>query len=502
MRKIPILLALFVTGCSLINPAPTPPPPQQVAIATEAALPTDMATFTPTITNTPTATFTPTATGTPTATPSLTPTPNPYALQAALGGTRRIPRSQILNLRAPQGLQISPLLFGLNYWTFPFGPNVDAALAPLNITVLRRGGTNVEQEAVNWQELDEFILDCRTLNIEPLVQVPIVHHDPAFAARMVRYMNIQKGYDVRFWSIGNEPDKNGRAGAQETWLRTWRSFRDAMKAVDPRIKILGPDLAFAYDFNNPANDWLTPFLQKNGDAVDAISLHRYGYSRNQSNPTVLVGSAFTTARWVQAMRAHIRAVTGRDIPLAITEMNLSSDWTARGENSGQSFSAGLWMAETLGEMAESGVAMANVWNAKSYDSLGIITQHAESKRPTYYAMLLYSNYGDQLVPLASHVQNVSAHAGRDSRTGNVTIVLVNRGRSAYNFQLVFNSGEEQKSGAIYFDLNDVSRMDLTMPAQSMAGLVFDGNMNLTRSIVYTRDMFNQGQDPEVSQTTP
>lgn len=462
-----------------------------------ARLPSATATLSPTATYTPTPTrtATPTATALPTYTPTHTPTPDPFALPSTLGGTRAFARADVLNLRNPKPLRISPAFFGVGYWAPPMGKLARQELTALQLTVIRWGGENFELEKFEWSDLDRFIRDARQMNMEPLIQAPYAHHDPAFAAEMVRYVNVEKKYDVRFWSIGNEEDKNYRGGAREKFIQSWRSYRDAMKAVDPRITILGPELAFAYNFTRPEQDWLTPFLQVNGDAVDVVSLHRYPAHGNQASIATLLRDATGTTSRVRALRNHIRAVTGRDIPLAFTEMNLSSDWRNFGENSGASFTAGLWLAETLGQMAEAGVAMVSVWSARGVDSLALVSAKEEIRRPTYYALKLYADYGDRVVPAASQVQNVTVHAARNPRNGKTVIVLVNRGFDQADFKLVLNSGEEQKAGGIYFDLNSRQRMPFTLPAQSMATLTLDEQLQVTYSMLFARAMYDAGQPP-------
>lgn len=407
----------------------------------------------------------------------------------------------VLQLASPAELHISPTLFGLNDWLLNLEPPVLEQLAPLNFVVLRFGGENLEREMPireNWQELDRFILDCRALNVEPLIQVPYAGADPEFAASLVRYVNQEKKYDVRFWSIGNEPDKDRRPPTLQTWVTNWRNFRDAMKAADPRILIFGPELASAYEFKTPTNDWLTPFLQANGDAVDVISLHRYPFGGNVTNSSIILRDALETSARVRALRQHIQQITGRDIPLAFTEMNLSWNWRDSGPGSSSSFAAALWMTETLGQMAESGVAMVNIWDARGADSLGLVNNAGDTRRPSYYAVQMYANYGDEVVPRASHVANVTAHAARDSRSGNAYIVLVNYGRSDVSFQLVLNSGEAQKDGGIYFDLNSRKRIDLTMPALSIMSIALDSQFNMTRTIIYSNEMYNNKQSSVIS----
>lgn len=500
---------LFLNACSLQNnPSPTVAvipllaevatiaPATPTATATVTFTPTPSRTSTSTVTVTPTATAT--ATVTPTETPTLTFTPDSYAPQARLGGTRGVARRSVLNLKSPPPLQVSPALFSLNYWIPPFGTLARQELAPLNFVVLRWGGESFEEQQTNFADLDRFILDARAVNMEPLIQVPYTGSDPAFAAKMVRYINVQKKYDVRFWSIGNEEDKNRRGGAKEKWINSWRGFRDAMKKVDPNILIFGPEYAHAYDLNDPVDDWLTPFLQVNGDAVDVVSLHRYPFNGGQSNPTVLINNATNTTALVRELRDHIKRITGRDIPLAFTEINLSGNWREDGEGSSASFSAGLWMAETLGQLAESGVVMANIWSARGKDSVGLIGYPVETKRPTYFAAQLYANYGDRIIPLSSHVSGVSAHAARDSRTGAVTIVLINRSRTDANVQLDFDSNQEPEQGSIYLDLSARKQINFQLPWHSMASLSLDSNLNVTHTFLFSRTMFNENQPPEIA----
>ncbi|TAH49785.1 MAG: hypothetical protein EYC68_16290 [Chloroflexota bacterium] len=505
MYKIFLLLLVGLSACTLSTEStPTATPKlarvEAVTIApTNSSTPTATATSTRTITPTATRTASPTFTATPTETPTATFTPNPYAASSIVGGARQLARRSVLNLRTPAEFQVSPALFGLNYWVPPFNNKVFAELAPLNVVTLRYGGETIEEDPVNFEAIDRFILAARALNAEPLIQVPFYHGDPKLAAKIVRYVNVQKKYDVRFWSIGNEEDTNVRSGAQEKWINAWRSFRAAMKAVDSRILIFGPEYAQAYDLDDPTNDWLTPWLRVNGDAVDVISLHRYPFSGTQSNPTVLIGDSLGTARRVRALRQHIQQITGRDIPLAFTEMNLSWEWRKGGEGSSASMSAGLWMAETLGQMAEAGVVMVNIWSARGDDSLGLIVRPAEKKRPTYYALQLYANYGDRIIPLASHVPGVTAHAARDSRTGVTTIVLVNRVRDDLQFKLDLNSNQEPERGSIYLDLSSRKKIPFEMPGHSMASITLDANLNPTRTILYSRAMFDNGQLPQVLQ---
>ncbi len=504
--KLIFLSAIFLlSACSLQNQT-DPTATLQTQAHTAAFAPFNPATNAPTATRTQTNTATPTRTasttrtGTPTATatPTKRPTRDIFKMDAVLGNSRNLPRQAILNLAVPAPGTISPALFSINYWKGIFNRPIRRALAPLNFTVMRWGGENYQETQINLKDLDRFIEDCRKANVEPLIQVPFWNRTPESAAAIVQYVNVVKKYDVHFWSIGNEPDKNLRAGSRDAYIQGFRAFHDAMKAVDPRIMLFGPELATEYDWNNPAQDWLTPFLQANGDIVDVVSLHRYPYGGTVWRTDIVMRDALHTADRVNALRAHIRNVTGRDIPLAFTEMNLSHDWSMGGEGSGAGFVASMWLAETLGEMADSGVAMVNVWNAHSDDSLGLVESRTLVRRPTFYALRLFANYGDRIVPLASHVPNVSAHASLDLRTNKTVVVLVNRGTAASDFEIVFNSNEEQKDGGIYMDRGSLARLNFSMPAESIASLTLNANFQVTQSIVYSRAMFQNKKGAKIT----
>ncbi|MCU0515076.1 MAG: hypothetical protein MUE40_21175, partial [Anaerolineae bacterium] len=54
--------------------------------------------------------------------------------------------------------------------------------------------------------VDLFMLAVRQLNVEPSIQVKLFEGTPQEAADLVTYVNITKGYNVRYWYIGNEPN--------------------------------------------------------------------------------------------------------------------------------------------------------------------------------------------------------------------------------------------------------------------------------------------------------
>ena len=135
---------------------------------------------------------------------------------------------------------------------------------------------------------------------------------PPMPPRSCKYANVDKGYGVQYWSIGNEPSLYEAAG--EGWTAAefaaeWRKFAEAMKTVDPTIQLVGPEIHQwagipAVDPKDSTGaDWLRTFLQANGDLVDIVSIHRYPFPNNarrtSAEPDELRANA---AEWTQIVR--------------------------------------------------------------------------------------------------------------------------------------------------------------------------------------------------------
>ncbi len=177
------------------------------------------------------------------AAPTLTKTsiPSPAAL----------PNTSVLLTAAPGVLYvdagkdlgpISPYVYGSNFgpWTaVPFGM-MNFALNS-HVTALRfPGGNWGDQNDLQDYQIDMFMAFCKQIGAIPTITVRLLNGTPAAAAELVRYTNIEKGYGVVYWAIGNEPNLYaGLPGENYDTVRynqDWRTFAKAMKAVDPSIK--------------------------------------------------------------------------------------------------------------------------------------------------------------------------------------------------------------------------------------------------------------------------
>jgi beta-xylosidase len=208
-----------------------------------------------------------------------------------------------------------------------------------------------------------------------------------------------------------------------------------MLAVDPEIQLIGPELhQYAADLastpkDSQGKDWMTEFLRANGDLVDIVSIHRYPFPRGTTGTPVTIDDLRqNSAEWdeiIPYLRGLVQEITGRDIPIAVTEINTHWSKTIQGEATPDSFYNAIWWADVLGRMITQDVYMVNHWlivSTGAQGGWGIVDRGAV--RPSYYVFMLYQQFGKQQVYAASGVENVSIYAAqRDD--GALTLMVIN-----------------------------------------------------------------------------
>ena len=335
---------------------------------------------------------------------------------------------------------ISPYLFGTNY-----GPMHAVALdvMPLaengGFTVLRfPGGAWTDTVDMKPFQIDQFIAFTKQTDSTPTISVRLLGGKPETAAELVRYTNLQKKYGVTYWSIGNEPNLFTQLKqadydyTTEHLNKEWRAIALAMKAADPTIKLLGPELSqwnSSYEAtpkDSARRDWMTEFLKANGDLVDVVTVHRYPLHSPTHGPVTVQQLRENTRQWVaevEYLRQLIREVAGRDLPIAITEVNSDPSSAALQEASPDSFYNAIWYADVLGQAMNADVFMINQW-VLSQRSTGLGLFKGSEVQPTYYVFPLYKNFGSEQVYAASGVTDVDIFAAKRA-DGALTLMVIN-----------------------------------------------------------------------------
>ncbi len=411
----------------------------------------------------------------PAAPASLTPTPSPSPVPAT---------GLVVYLDRPLG-QVSPYVYGANYgpWMvvpYELMPQAQAA----GIRFLRfPGGNWGDQHNLRPYQIDAYIRLARQLAAEPSISVRLRGGTPEQAAALVRYTNLEQGYSVRFWSIGNEPSLYPDYDV-ERFNREWRAFAQAMRAVDPDIRIIGPDIhQFTADpAANPKDrhgkDWMRSFLEANGDLVDIVSFHRYPFPRCRTCPPATVDELrANVTEWdaiIPALRALMRETLGEEKPIAVTEVNSHWNKAVGREATPDGFYNAIWWADVLGRLIRQQVYIVAYFALQTSPGAGpwgLLASH--DVRPTYYVYRLYREFGSTLlaVTLPEDARGLSAYAAlREDNT--LTLILVNRDSVSHTVPFTVVGGTV--SGPLR-----LTRLDRAHLAEPLAPLDYTPGLPLT-----------------------
>jgi hypothetical protein len=339
---------------------------------------------------------------------------------------------------------ISPLVYGTN--TGPW-QTVGLDQIPLSraagVSPIRwPGGNWGDENDVTPLMLDEYIALCRAVGAEPLVHVRLAEGTPERAAALVRLANVERRYAVRYWAVGNEPDlfvekRRARSYTAADYVRDFKAFRAAMKAADASISVMGPEIS---QYNGPRGsptdatglDWMEGFLRGVPD-IELVSFHRYPFGRPAPTAAQLAAEPPAWTRIMGELRAQVRAATGRDVPIAITEAN--SDWSGRvdDESGTNSHRNALWWADVLGRLIRGGATIVAQFcmGAISGQGIGMFGPIAydPAPLPIFQVYALFRLFGTRLVHAATDDETLPIVAARRD-DGSLTFIVVNHGEAA------------------------------------------------------------------------
>jgi hypothetical protein len=376
-----------------------------------------------------------------------------------------------VNVRA--GLErVSDVAIGVNHaiWDQELGtPAVADLMRAAGVRAMRYPGGSYS-DIYHWRthtapggfvapntDFDQFMAGVRRAGARPIVTANYGTATPQEAADWVRYANIEKGYGVKYWEIGNELYGNGHYGAQweaddhpdkspNQYATLVRDYARAMKAVDPSIRI-GAVLTTPGEWPDSitaagdAGSWNQVVLSVAGQDIDFGIVH--WYPAGESAPEVLPKTNRLTHA-VRMVREQALRYGGKDIDIAMTELN-----TSYGRNTQP---GALFAADAYATLMANGVFTTDWWNVHNgidqvrtingqtdFHDYGLLSSGnctAEGAcQPAlntpfapYHALAMLSRFagpGDQLVGAATSDPLVVAHAARRA-DGGLAVLLINQ----------------------------------------------------------------------------
>lgn len=346
-------------------------------------------------------------------------------------------QGDLLTVDASESLgPINPFIYGASYGPWALvSPEMTPLAAESGLKFLRFPGGNWGDETdIRPSNLDLFIIQARAWGAEPSVATRVDGGSPEKSAELVRYANIEKDYNIRYWTIGNEPNLDEGYDV-ERFSQEWRAHAEAMLAVDPDIILYGPEVSQYPSTENAAEyltelrGWVREFLKVNGDLVDIVSVHRYPFPRTVNSSTTieeLRTNARETDTLIALLREDIQAAVGHDMPIAITEINSHYSNSTGGEATPDSFYSAIWWADVLGRLIRSKVDIVSYFMLGASTSSGFSLLQRYEPSPTYFVYVLYKQFGTELVQAASSDDDVTIYAAKRD-DGALTLIVVNLG---------------------------------------------------------------------------
>jgi hypothetical protein len=390
-------------------------------------------------------------------------------------------RMAVVDLR--QSLPISPYLLGTNVFPQAGTSSLDqedsgfmsyshpivGGLQNARVKLMRfPGGGWGEDHLLSYDQLNAFSIFLSQVNAEGMVQarlsgttghggeyVASLLNRATLAGNWVDYMNNPRSsfrtgkyanapfHPIRFWTVGSEPDRlinpdTGKPFTVAEYINAFILFSTIMHQNSPTIQVFGPELSQFYAVGAGPRDangqlWMETFLKGIGAyekahpeltfrLLDGLSFHFYPFNDAAKAPAALLSSADEWHYLLPPLRQLVRQHLGRDIPIAVTEIN-----AAPAKQVPSPGISTLWWADTLGALMDQEVEYV-AFSATE----GVNTPYplftSDGLRPTsmYRVLELFSHLQRNRIPVAAQGNPISLYATRDDAQQTVSLLFINK----------------------------------------------------------------------------
>jgi hypothetical protein len=374
--------------------------------------------------------------------------------------TVHVESEQDITIDLRSGTPRSPYVFGVN--AFPssaivsqdnssgfmrYDPSMRQSIDTMGISMMRfPGGTWGEEHTMSLDQVDAFLTLAKQTGAQPMIQARLQGGTPQAAAALVSYTNnpnsslragrtSKPAMPVKYWVIGNEPDLIGPSYTVADYVRDFINYATAMKAADPNIQILGPEIS---QYNGPSappidsagTPWLDGFLRGIGkyesthhvQLLDGVSIHRYPFGASVGSAGLLFSSSQEWRYLLPLLQDQIQRDMGHSLPIGVTEINTSA---LAGEQVTQLATA-LWWADTLGTLIEERVSYIDFFGLQGITHPYMLLDGQGNPTPLYYVMELYHHMHSQLIPVGGASDPVSVYASASKDHHHLSLMLINK----------------------------------------------------------------------------
>lgn len=424
---------------------------------------------------------------------------------------------------------ISPVFFGQNAW---MPDSVDTVkyygqlhflweeVAESGVRLIRVGGRAMDSIRLSSYQLIKMVDSIRTYGMEPILQVPYFKnkYSAEQAAEMVLLLNISLKKNVRFWSIGNEPDLYTTPYNDiDTIVNYTRRFAAAMKAADSTIKIIGPACSgfipndYAKLVGGSKN--ITGLIPGHTYCyVDYVDFHIYPLQKGtqlyyrQVFDKMLEPYGFKDKLYKLSMYAHLASTSANrgdslnnPVKTAITEFNidylnpLNDTFFGLGA---ESFVGGQFWAEAIRYCLRDSLSFLNFWSIREGGStptnIGYLdADNGGAFQPTFHHFReLSKNFSGNFLRDTSNQLYLKAITAKSNE--GIHVMILNQDSAAYDsVYTIFMDWSDTPTGNrwIKIDAGLTGRIfEDTLGYMSTVHLAFDNYGNISQKTWYRRYM--------------
>lgn len=420
-----------------------------------------------------------------------------------------------------RGQQISPCLFGQNFWLSNGDENRQGYLHLLwpkvkesGVEIIRIGGNLYNHQFPDNKKLLGMVDSVQKIGAEVLLQVPY-YFTAKQTTDLVNFLNKTNKRNIRYWSIGNEPSLEHKKIKIEETVIYLKTIATAIKNVDKNLKIFVYDECYLMDDygricggdldltgKTPEGYWL----------VDGISFHSYPngemLNREQAifnGPAGIKNQVVKLLGYIDTANKKHNRLGDEGLLWALTETNVTYMNPDREINGfgNPSFLGGQFMAEIFGIGMEYGAFSINQWCINETDRVssdfGFIGSPSDFHfRSSYYHMQLMSKYlKGSLINATSTYSYVKTIATVSDSSINIMIMNEDNLRDL-SFDLCFNELNISSKPLRINVLTDLdAKFSATIPNQTTWVLIFNKKGELKNKISYSLSDNLKNQTPKI-----
>lgn len=400
----------------------------------------------------------------------------------------RIGNQQPAQIDLRQSVPISPDLLGANVFAQAGSSSQDAALSGFmsydaaivnglrsaHIKLLRfPGGAWGEEHTYSFNQLNDFSTLLNEIRGDGMIQAQLTGPGAgpgslatraSQAGLIVDYMNNKHSsqrsgqnahapfHPVVLWTVGNEPDllinpDTGQTYTADEYAGAFIQFSLAMHQNDPAIKVFGPEISQFYGVGAGPRDasgalWMEEFLSKVSSyerahstlrfhLLDGVSFHLYPLNNAKEAAAQLLSNTGQWGYLLPPLRQLIRQDFGRDIPIAVTEVNTNPNNAVPPRSL-----AAVWWADTLGQLMSQQVQDVAFFSAEGVDTpYPLFTKNGLQQTPMLRVMQLFARLQQNYVPVQIEREPVSLYATTDAARQTVSLLFVNKSSTSQQAQV-------------------------------------------------------------------